>query len=598
MSFYQQHYNMQIAGETFDIIQSDVLQGSKVVLDVEEEGLDKRSILSLDAATEISSSGITCFRSSDGKEHCFADAEPGECNSFGGPEERRKLGWFKKLKKKVDSALDTAKQAAQTALDKTTATVNQYADNAKTHVVSAADKVTATSKIDSLNMAIVLGPVYQASVTVTNNAMKQANVAPAALAGIEAGARMAAGGLEEGVYTVEKAGVYAANWLDAMQCELGMNILLGTLFALKLVDPLPVGVATATAYLTGVAIAYKAAPFSTEKAVLGGACDLAAEHFLENIWSSTSVVSAVGEHNKEALLDAIAMTVCKTLKRVPDAFVSGFSGAAIVAGVTVNSATELACRKRVPRATAAWGDLKVYGYSGRKWINLRNGAYSWKFAQHTCNSIYDPQVLCPRSLVCPNGPLQQPREGMRTFDSWVPIGGEGENKWINIGNQNSATELCKDRYELGYGDPSWGVHTQKNVDTPVPFKNVIYCCREHDAATFEDPPPNTPTIAPTTLKPTTLKWHFAPFGPHCDYGSPAPKDQCEAAVAALAIAAGRSPSATGSLQVGSNKGNCGNSGWNAVPRGCSAQTGGSWVAHYKTSGGNCNEGKKYQLVCG
>jgi len=90
-----------VAGETFEIIQSNVLQGSKVILDVEEEGIDKRTILSLDAATEISSSGLTCFRSSDGKEHCFADAQPGECDSFGGPEGRRQLGWWTKFKKKI-----------------------------------------------------------------------------------------------------------------------------------------------------------------------------------------------------------------------------------------------------------------------------------------------------------------------------------------------------------------------------------------------------------------------------------------------------------------------------------------------------------------
>jgi len=28
-----QHFDMQIAGETFDVIKSDVLQGSKVILD-------------------------------------------------------------------------------------------------------------------------------------------------------------------------------------------------------------------------------------------------------------------------------------------------------------------------------------------------------------------------------------------------------------------------------------------------------------------------------------------------------------------------------------------------------------------------------------
>jgi hypothetical protein len=75
-----------IAAETFEEIQSNVLQGSKVVLDVEEEGLDERSIISLDAATRITKSGISCFSSSDGKEHCYVHAHPGQCdfvNSFG-----------------------------------------------------------------------------------------------------------------------------------------------------------------------------------------------------------------------------------------------------------------------------------------------------------------------------------------------------------------------------------------------------------------------------------------------------------------------------------------------------------------------------------
>ena len=92
---------MQVAGETFEIFQSNVLQGSKVILDVEEEGLNERTILSFDAATKISSSGMTCFRSSDGKEHCFVDAQPGQCDSFGGPE--------RLLQKKIDFLGDKKK---------------------------------------------------------------------------------------------------------------------------------------------------------------------------------------------------------------------------------------------------------------------------------------------------------------------------------------------------------------------------------------------------------------------------------------------------------------------------------------------------------
>jgi hypothetical protein len=485
-----------------------VLQGSKVILDVEEEGIDKRTILSLDAATEISSSGITCFRSSDGKEHCFADAKPGECSSFGGPDERRQL-FFKKMKRAVVNTVNAAKKAAEKLLADTTATVNKLAEEGKKYVVTNGDIIKATSMINSMT-AIELGPVYQASVDRTNNAMKQANVATDALAGIEAGSKIAAKGMMAGAYEVAQAGVWLAEWIDAMQCEIGMNLLLGALFAAKLDLPLPVDVAVATAYLAGVAIAYKAAPLTTGKEVLGGACDIAAEYFLDVLWSSTSVVSAVGEDNKDALLDSISMTVCKNLKKAPDAFVSGWSGAAIVAGVTISEATQLVCYRKLPQGTKEWGDLKVYSYH-YTWTNLADswskgvgGAYSWLVAEDQCKRRSGPGAfdLCPRSVYCPNGPLQPPREGMRTANSWAPIGGEGENKWIQIGNQNSATELCKEHNELGYGYPEWGKHTQKNIDNGFPFKNVIYCCRVKDAelvaADWGEPRPNTPTFSPIT----------------------------------------------------------------------------------------------------
>ena len=75
----------QIAGETFEMIQNDVLQGSKVVLDVEEGGPGKRSITSFESATSITGD-MSCFIASDGNERCYIDALPGECdvvNSFG-----------------------------------------------------------------------------------------------------------------------------------------------------------------------------------------------------------------------------------------------------------------------------------------------------------------------------------------------------------------------------------------------------------------------------------------------------------------------------------------------------------------------------------
>jgi hypothetical protein len=54
------------------------------VLDVEEGGPDKRSITSLDSATSITTD-MSCFKTSDGKEDCYFDSLPGECdvvNSF------------------------------------------------------------------------------------------------------------------------------------------------------------------------------------------------------------------------------------------------------------------------------------------------------------------------------------------------------------------------------------------------------------------------------------------------------------------------------------------------------------------------------------
>lgn len=101
------------------------------------------------------------------------------------------------------------------------------------------------------------------------------------------------------------------------------------------------------------------------------------------------------------------MTVCKNLKRAPDAFVSANSGAAIIAGVTIFEASQLACYRKLSQGNEEWGDLKVKAYViVQKWINLRNGAYSYDQAQHEC--LICNWFLCPCSVYCPNGPIQPP----------------------------------------------------------------------------------------------------------------------------------------------------------------------------------------------
>jgi hypothetical protein len=63
--------------------------------------------------------------------------------------------------------------------------------------------------------AIALGPVYQASVVVVNNAMKEAKVADAALGAIEAGAKIAGKALMVGVMEVAAAGELVVAWVEA-----------------------------------------------------------------------------------------------------------------------------------------------------------------------------------------------------------------------------------------------------------------------------------------------------------------------------------------------------------------------------------------------
>ena len=83
-----------------------------------------------------------------------------------------------------------------------TAAANKVAAEAAAAVNAA--QATANKLIDSMK-AIALEPVYQASVVVVNNSMKEAEVADAALSAIEAGAKIAGRGLMVGTQKSSKA---------------------------------------------------------------------------------------------------------------------------------------------------------------------------------------------------------------------------------------------------------------------------------------------------------------------------------------------------------------------------------------------------------
>ena len=127
--------------------------------------------------------------------------------------------------------------------------------------------------------------------------MKQVNVATEAIDDIEAGAKLAVKGLEEGAYKVAEGGELVAEWVEDNYCQIGVNLALGTLFGALLYRPEPSSQATttaATAPLTATAITYLAAKETVGKVALGTACDLTAQAFVELIWMSNDVRKAIG----------------------------------------------------------------------------------------------------------------------------------------------------------------------------------------------------------------------------------------------------------------------------------------------------------------
>jgi hypothetical protein len=244
-------------------------------------------------------------------------------------------------------------------------TTNQVV-NQTTNAVNTAVKSTEQIAKDAVNSvkSIAVGPVYQAYVDTTKNAMKQANMAAAAMDDIEAGAKLAAKGLEEGAYKVAEGGELIAAWVEENYCQIGVNLALGTLFAALLYRPEPASQATttaATAPLSATAIAYLAAKETVGAVALGTACDLTAEAFVGLIWMSNDVRKSIGEKNKGILTDAIAFTLAKSIDKAAGAMVIPQSCAAVVAGVVTTLTAQLACERTLPNGAREWGSAGASG---------------------------------------------------------------------------------------------------------------------------------------------------------------------------------------------------------------------------------------------
>lgn len=261
---------------------------------------------------------------------------------------------IKEIEKGVNKAGD--------AIVKTTNTVVKETTN----VVNTAVKSTEQVAKDTINSVknIAVGPVYQGYVDVTKNAMKSANVVAGAMDDVEAGAKLAAKGLEQGAYKIAEGGELIAEWVEANYCQIGVSVALGTVFAAILYRPEPSSQATttaATAPLSATAVAYLAAKETVGAVALGTACDLTAKAFVELIWIAPDVKKAIGNKNKQILTDAIAFTLAKSIDAAAGAMVVPQSCAAVVAGIVTTLTAQLACERTLPSGAREWATTGASG---------------------------------------------------------------------------------------------------------------------------------------------------------------------------------------------------------------------------------------------
>ncbi len=261
---------------------------------------------------------------------------------------------IKDIEKGLNKAGDAIKDTTNTVVKETTNAVNTAI---KTTEQAAKETVNAVKNIS-------VGPVYQAYVDTTKNAMKTAKMAEAAMDDVEAGAKLAAKGLEQGAYKIAEGGELIAEWVEANYCQIGVSIALGTVFAAILYRPEPSSQATttaATAPLSATAVTYLAAKETVGAVALGTACDLTAQAFVELIWIAPDVKKAIGSKNKQILTDAIAFTLAKSIDAAAGAMVVPQSCAAVVAGIVTTLTAQLACERTLPNGAREWATTGASG---------------------------------------------------------------------------------------------------------------------------------------------------------------------------------------------------------------------------------------------
>ncbi len=210
----------------------------------------------------------------------------------------------------------------------------------------------------------VVSDAVRAYTETTKAAMATAKVADAAMADVEAGAKLTGQILEKGVYELQEAGELIAEWVEENYCQIGVSVALGTIFAALLYRPEPSSQATttaATAPLSSTAILYLSAKETVGATALGTACDLTAKAFVELIWISKDIQKAIGNKNKQILTDAIAFTLAKSIDKAAGAMIVPQSCAAVVAGIVTTLVAQLACEQTLPSGAREWATVGAAG---------------------------------------------------------------------------------------------------------------------------------------------------------------------------------------------------------------------------------------------
>lgn len=281
----------------------------------------------------------------------------------------KKSSW-KKVGNDINKAVVQPVQQAVTPVVNTVVKETTKAVNvAGKTIVDTSGKLTkdaenlAKDTVSTIQKTVVSDAV-KAYTETTKAAMVTAKVADAAMADVEAGAKLTGQILEKGVYEVAEVGELIAEWVEENYCQIGVSIALGTIFAALLYRPEPSSQATttaATAPLSSTAILYLSAKETVGAAALGTACDLTAKAFVELIWISKDIQKAIGNKNKQILTDAIAFTLAKSIDKAAGAMIVPQSCAAVVAGIVTTLVAQLACEQTLPSGAREWATVGASG---------------------------------------------------------------------------------------------------------------------------------------------------------------------------------------------------------------------------------------------